>query len=1007
MKTKNLFFATALVASFASCTNDDIVEVQQGIANVERPTVENVKLNFVGEGADSRVVYNGEYAWQSTDKIGALLMSNPRSVKLDDVEDKWYQAYELVNYISTSYPFAYDTEAKVWGNDAKMLEGDYFFAHPWSAYEGERYLKHSLKNQTQTGVSGKVVAKDFADNQFFVGYSQIKKGTAAVDALTDVAMTPVLGGIQFRIINNGSKTYHINKIEVKGEGISTTLTLDPTSGDGFNYASYTSNTASDMYEKLEDRAAYLRSFVVAEDGTTDIARLSVKGTKSERAIAKGKTGYAVVMLNEFTAVEGDLTATIYTDEGVIEDIDLTEEIDEYSNGVYTLVDNAVTEVSFEKCPTVSIKFKDEAITTLHEAEIYDNEDLYHLIEWNALSDIEVEPVATIVGEEVELTKEMFDLLKSNEEVTLTIQNTNEGEDEEGTEALTLAADLPANVLDYKNLVIKTPVVVANAIELTEDSQVIESMAIAEEGSVTIEEMEAVIPEVIVNEGNILVGSEGIVYFTSLTNEGVVTIAKDADVKASAFTNNGTINNNGYLEKVINAEDAVITLGKDAILKGLTNEAYAEVETAEGALVEGTNAGLINFVTGAVLDVENIGEGMVAAEAPTTVTKDMYDETGINTLKLQAGKTTTIADSETGGILYILTAEGATLKVADDEVLTLNKLFVDAKTTIKGEVEVDEMTVAKNVKLYNNGVITVNEAWSNKGIVYNNGKVYLPYGSKEGTFKYTSPVEGPKPEDTSRHDQLKKVIIEAIDKQGHEATLISVQAYITTINAQYKNSTAANVAEGVKFVNQETVITLTQTEFDAALAAVKADNVAALKTALLATTGNWTSLNLHKGANTNATLYLASGTVGSTEYKTAKTVAYNDFRETVLTVVTLPATVLKSVKLAASALSNDDVDAILAAKAPNAFIWEGCNLDLAVAVWKKHDGARLTGNAEHDYTASMEKAVPNTNTRFVVWVNAAIKDQVIATELSNAGVSASTLAHFSRYTTEQFKACAGL
>ena len=89
MKTKKILFATALVASFASCTNDDIVEVQQGIANnANRPTVENVKLNFVGEDADSRLIYNGKYAWESTDKIGALLMSNPRTTTLADVEDE-------------------------------------------------------------------------------------------------------------------------------------------------------------------------------------------------------------------------------------------------------------------------------------------------------------------------------------------------------------------------------------------------------------------------------------------------------------------------------------------------------------------------------------------------------------------------------------------------------------------------------------------------------------------------------------------------------------------------------------------------------------------------------------------------------------------------------------------------------------------------------------------------------------------------------------------------------
>ena len=1008
MKTKKILFATALVASFASCTNDDIVEVQQGIANnANRPTVENVKLNFVGEDADSRLIYNGKYAWESTDKIGALFMSNPRTTTLADVEDKWRQAYEFVNYISTSYPFAYDTEEKVWGNDAKMLEGDYFFAHPWTDYDGERYFKHSLKHQEQTGVGSQTVAKSFADNQLFVGYSQIKKGTEAVDALTDVTMTPVLGGIQFRIINNGSKTYHINKIVVEGADVSTELTLDPTSGESeFNYANYVGNKLSDLYNADEnyDRSVDIRSYVVPVDETAEVAQLNVRGTKAERAIAKGKTGYAVVMLNEVpevtTTEDGRLNVTIFTDEGVISNIDLTTPVYEYEYDEYVLVDKAVTKIGYNVTNTISIKFKDEAITTLLEADIVDNEDLFHLIEWNAASDIKVYPTATLTGKNVELTKEMFDLLKSNKNVQLTIN---------GDENLTLADGLPVDVLDYEGLVINTPVVVANEIELTEDTQDIDDMTIAEEGVVTIDEMGANIPASIVNEGNITIGSEAIVVFASLTNEeeGTVTIAAEADVKGDeSIVNYGKIINNGYLEDVTNAADAVIELGKDAVLKALANA--GTVNTADGSYIVGSNTGLINFVTGATLEVT--GTGMVSAEAPATVAKDAYKDTNINTLTLKAGQTTTIADGQTGGITNIITAEGATLKVATGKSLELSNLIVKEKVTIMGTVKTAAMTIAKNVKVYNYGSVQVTTTWSNKGIVYNNGALYLPYGVEVGLYKYTAPEVGGAPADTSEADALYEAMVEWIDIVNENDKVLDGTYDYQVFNTYLTGYVDASRPKGLAYKTTYGA-DVTASEFTTALAAIKTANASTLKTALLANDVTLTYGSLHTSPNTIAKLYEETyKTDGVTVDKTAKTVAYDAFRANVITAADTDNTatgnswldVKASVKLAASVLSEAEVDAILAAKAPTAFIWVGCDLDLAIDVWKFYDGLVLTGQAKHDYTQGMTL---NTPARFVEWAKVALNNTTIATKLAAAGVTIDTLAKFSFYTQGQYEACA--
>lgn len=806
----------------------------------------------------------------------------------------------------------------------------------------------------------------------------------------------------FRIINNGSKTYHINKIVVEGADVSTELTLDPTSGESeFNYANYVGNKLSDLYNADEnyDRSVDIRSYVVPVDGTAEVAQLNVRGTKAERAIAKGKTGYAVVMLNEIAEEDlTDLTATIFTDEGVIANIDLTAEPNlEYEYNEFVLVDKQITEVGYNVKNTVSIKFKDEAVETIMEANVVDNEDLYHLIEWNAASDIKVTPVATLTGKDVELTKEIFDLLKSNENVTLTIQA-------EDDEALTLAEGLPVNVLDYKGLIINTPIIVATEIELTEDTPVFDDMTITKEGVVTIEEIGAGIPKKIVNEGNINIGSEAIVVFANLINaeKATVTIAAEADVKGgtNSIANYGKIINNGYLENVDNKAYAEIVLGKDAILKLLNNA--GEVDTADGSYVQGANTGLINFVTGATLELT--GAGKVSAEAPVSVTKDMYKDSGINTLTLKAGQTTTFADGQTGGIKYIIAAEGATLKVADEKSLSLTELTAGAKLTIMGTVVTDKMEIAKDVKVYNYGEVQVTTTWKNEGIVYNNGSVKLPDAVKSnyGTFKYTAPSFGDPVVDTSKPDALKLAVIEFVDEGGY--TSYTYANFVDFIN----NVKAGNFAvydDTLDYI-KEFGVNVSEDEFDAALAAIKAANTTALKTALLANDVTLIAASLHSGSNNIATLYSESGTVAAGNYKSAKTVAYDAFRANVInaTLGSSWASVKASVKLAASALSETDVDAILAAKAPTAFIWVGCDLDLAIDVWKKYDTLSLTGNANHDYSAAFAPTVDNANERFVKWALTAMENSTIATELATAGVTIETLKKFSAYTDAQYEAC---
>ena len=238
---------TAFLSLFAACTNDDFISNGQGIQNGEaalRPQVD-VTLNVLGDGdADTRLVYENGYDWEDGDEIGALLMDELVGDErpYDDLEawaeKPWLQRYELVDYINTNYPFK--RENGQWSTGAKMLEGNYFFAHPFATYDGNREAVHSIGEQKQYGQD---LEKAYADNQFFIGYSRIHAGTQSGEVMSaNLEMIPTLGSVTIQVKNVGTEPFTVKKIVLstnagKGKGgLSTLLKIDPTN------AAYTGET---------------------------------------------------------------------------------------------------------------------------------------------------------------------------------------------------------------------------------------------------------------------------------------------------------------------------------------------------------------------------------------------------------------------------------------------------------------------------------------------------------------------------------------------------------------------------------------------------------------------------------------------------------------------------------------------------------------------------------------------------------------------------------------------
>lgn len=452
MKTKMLFSAAMMTALFAACTNEDFVDNSQKFdtSNEGRIAVENVALNFVkGESVDTRLDFDpstGHWSWEGNETIGALLMDEvwgtaagymPYANPKEWAELTWLEKYQLANEIHTDYPFTYDGDKAEWVCNAKMLEGNYFFAYPFNNYDGRRQAIHYLNNQVQEGSSEAAMADAFAKNQFWVGYAQIKESESeAYDKIKDVYMTHVLAPIRLDISTIGTQTYHINKIQVKGTGLTSAVYLDPTNADYngsvegktgdynlksgnawvndndkyFNYANFL-GLETDLYDhtttdpeqadyvwNIDDEENYvkgdaLRAIVkpLLSTGENTYSELVINNAKELKE--GGEHVYATIYVTPIGKLDNDgqgdddnvLTLSIFTDEGVVRDIDLTVINEEINGGAQD--NTAITNKAIENLtPTTSnlieVQIDDNSFNQTARLDIYNEDDLKQFITWN-------------------------------------------------------------------------------------------------------------------------------------------------------------------------------------------------------------------------------------------------------------------------------------------------------------------------------------------------------------------------------------------------------------------------------------------------------------------------------------------------------------------------------------------------------------------------------------------------------------------------------------------------
>lgn len=713
-----------------------------GRPTVENVKLDFGKAND-GEG-NTRVSFDpatGKYSWNNGDKVGALLMDEivasvrPYSDPDDWAKLTWLEKYELSNYIHTDYPFVYDKTSGTWNSNAAMLEGNYFFVSPYEGYNSKRQLIHSIGGQTQKDGTLAATAEAFGKNQYWIGYSQIKEGNKTSEALTTVEMTRVLAPIRFEIKMIGTQTYAVNKITIQGEDVRTLLTIDPTckfnvpgspsptlsdgytgeNGNGdynlkdsksFNYANYLENWDAAMQDEvydhiqavtatdnrvynIEDPTNYdrfnaLRAIVDVESVKGDEVQYAEMSYETAQTLSQDKDVInGVIFVNPDKKVAtGKLTMSIYTDKGVIKDIDLTRVNTEIKSGVSTVItDKAISSLTPNTQNYIKIQVDDNSIDAADVLNVNNDNDLKQLIDWNKGKN---RPYLAILANDATLTKDMVETLRAarngvNTENKLIVTT-------EADRKLIIAEDAAADAFSYVCLD-------GEQFDVNHDGS---PKAI---NSVDVE----VLGKIDVNSGTALALPNGTSKQITVAKGATLNIIEANTSNLLAIENNGTIEMaEGASAKnveIINNEKAVMEIaGNLQFATGSENKGTINV-AATGTL-EGTTSGNI---TNKGL-IKNLGKiwNIVNDDAETAIVETSE---GINHFKSNGAKATIklirLDDPITG--ITPATNDGHILYEGSDVDLSKATKAGVTDLVVSGYLRADETAGSPTVK-----TITVNE-----------------------------------------------------------------------------------------------------------------------------------------------------------------------------------------------------------------------------------------------------------------------------------------------------------
>lgn len=593
MRTKHLITALTLPAlMLTGCAEDLTLENATNSLQKDRRTVDvpNVKLD-VNE-AETRLALSGNsYVFEAGDLLGACLMDDITTY-YQNPNYKWGEWFKFINYIHTNYKFSYNTTTKTFENNALMSEGNYFFYYPYdvtmtdrNAFEQELNAEQILKKNADGSLNPR---QTVLDNQLFLGHSAISGDREDHDNLA-VTMKAVYAYPAFRIAYSSPQPIVVKKVAFKQvdnegdvandgtvESFNTTLKVDPSS---LNVGSF----KTDNPKVLKDDV----TFYSMTDKTT-ANQISVEIPDVQLSSGSTVAGYVVIPAGVYDANVGgankSLWMYVYTDKGIVRTY-LNEKNPEQEPGG-SPSDNVWTKANYTNFQPnngmiIDMGFSYEAISAPTSFTVSTTEDFELIMSWQKNQSVPTTLTATIVGDKIELSKTIYDVL-NNENLTLNLITDGENE-----ATVTIPVDAPANALDRINILTQDKLTVINKANLTvrkdlqNGTDTYAPVLLKNEGTMTFTGNTYNFSNCeFVNEGTVVLNNQATQIPMVMTyignkqfkNRGVLTIASDVNL-------NGTGSNG-----ILNQNAGKLTINKDVVVKGRISNELADSYYATPATI---------------------------------------------------------------------------------------------------------------------------------------------------------------------------------------------------------------------------------------------------------------------------------------------------------------------------------------------------------------------------------------------------------------------------------------
>lgn len=594
MRTKHLLVsAMALPLLFAACSQEELVS-DNSYNLAGRKTVQNVVINT--DMPATRMVYGNGYEWVAGDQFGACLMDEYQDI---NTTGSWWEDFTLVDYIQTNYPFTRQ-ESKNWTSEAVMQEGNYFFYFPYNYNMGGKRTPIRLAVPTDQYVKDGEATSTVLNNQLFLAYSPIVAEEGKEKEVLNLTMQPVLAFPAFNLKNVGTGSLTVKRIAFAADSKQWPGEYE-LKATGFN------NTGFALLDDKGQRDELIRRL----SSVTDKEASKVVVTFGEEGIelSSQEDMWAYIMLPPATNLSNP-KLYIYTDAG-LGIADLSAPHTDAGQGAKNITnDRALTSFDYNDGAAVYITFDNTAMDQPFDMEMSSTSDLEDLVAWSQ-NNTDATLKATVAGDQVEVSKKIYDMLAANENLVLNLTSTSPA-------TVTIPADAPANALDRIN------VLEGNQITLVNKADVTVTANLDHDGGQSVYDA----PQVLINEANMTFADAKLhsLSGTEIINKGTITLAKK-DMVLDWIGNHQFKN---YGEVIVTANATVSnsnSYGIDNYGTLTINEGIELNGRIDNKKVEYTSMGTIN-VNGAWKAAKGTNEGVILVSTTGSIVADGLENTAV-------------------------------------------------------------------------------------------------------------------------------------------------------------------------------------------------------------------------------------------------------------------------------------------------------------------------------------------------------------------------------------------